>query len=333
MRSQNDTQLRQWAMLKQIPQYPRQITARELTEYLIALGFDIRKRTVERDLISLSSVFPLIANDSSKPYGWSWSKDAEAYALPSMSPLQALTLTLAQEHLHTLLPASLLNSLAPYFKCASNVLSSGDSVKKIANWRNKVSIVPPTQSLIPPDCDAAVIEVIHAGLLSEQQLEISYASRNRGEAKTYMAHPLGLVQRGAVTYLLATLYNYSDIRLFAMHRIQSAKLLAEAAQVPQDFDLASYIRQGAFGFKEQGNITLIVRFTSAAAEHLLETPLALDQQISPDKMGWVKLQATVADTSQLRWWLRGFADQVEVIEPAFLREEFVRTVLAMQKIY
>src|ERR1022692_4547324 len=140
MQSQNDTLLRQLAMLRYIPQHPRQITARELTERVEAEGFEVSKRTVERDLLSLSEIFPLISNERSRPYGWSWSKDAEAFALPGMSPLQALTLELAHDHLANLLPASLLDTLAPYFKCAEGVLSSGEGLKKLASWRKKVAI-------------------------------------------------------------------------------------------------------------------------------------------------------------------------------------------------
>jgi predicted DNA-binding transcriptional regulator YafY len=71
MPSQNDTQLRQWAMLRRIPQHPRQITALELTGRLESEGFEVSKRTVERDLHSLSEIFPLVPNERSRPYGWS----------------------------------------------------------------------------------------------------------------------------------------------------------------------------------------------------------------------------------------------------------------------
>lgn len=333
MQSQNDTLLRQLAMLRYIPQHPRQITARELTASVEAEGFEVSKRTVERDLISLSEIFPLLSNERSRPYGWSWSKDAEAFALPGMSPLQALTLELAHDHLATLLPASLLETLAPYFKCAEGVLSSGDGVKKLASWRKKVAIVPPNQPLIPPNYPEAIIEAVHSALLSEQQLEISYTSREQGETKTYPVHPLGIVQRGAVTYLVATLSDYTDIRLLAVHRIQSAQVLDQPAKTPKKFDLAKYIRQGAFGFDEGGEIKLVVRFTTPAAEHLRETPLSLDQQIEPVQTDWVRLQATVPDTAQLRWWLLGFGDQVEVLEPTSLREEFVNTTQIIHSIY
>lgn len=333
MQHQNDTQLRQWAMLRRIPQHPRQVTAKELTEKLANEGFEVSKRTVERDLLSLSEIFPLLSNDRSRPYGWSWSKDAEAFALPTMSPLQALTLELAHDHLATLLPANLLATLAPYFKCADGVLSSGDGVKKIANWRKKVGIVPSGQPLIPPNYPEEIIEAVHAALLSEQQLEISYNSREQGDTKTYPVHPLGIVQRGAVTYLVATLYDYDDIRMLAIHRIQSAQILEKPVITPTGFDLAEYIGHGAFGFEENGEIKLVLRFTMPAAEHLLETPLSLDQQITPNQENWVRLQATVPNTAQLRWWLLGFADQVEVLEPASLRDEFVSMAQSLHGVY
>ena len=333
MHNKNDTHIRQYAMLKLIPQQPRQISARDLTERLNSEGFEVGKRTIERDLISFSATFPLISNERSKPYGWSWSKDAEAFSLPTMSPLQALTLELAHDHLASLLPASLLDTLAPYFKCADGVLSSGEGVKELARWRKKVAIVPAGQPLIPPDYAEEIIEAVHSALLAEQQIEISYTSREHRETKTYPAHPLGIVQRGAVTYLVATLYSYTDIRLFAVHRIQSAKVLNEPSHTPEGFNLKHFISQGALGFEENGQIKLVIRMTVGAAEHLWETPLSLDQQIMPDKVGWVLLQAIVVDTAQLRWWLKGFGQEVEVLEPAAIREEFSLQSASMNKIY
>ncbi len=333
MQSQNDTQLRQWAMLKRIPQHPRQITARELTENLESEGFEVSKRTIERDLLSLSEIFPLLSNEKSRPYGWSWNKDAESFSLPSMSPLQALTLELAHDHLATLLPASLVATLAPYFKCAEGVLTSGDGVQKMANWRKKVAIVPPNQPLLPPDYPSEIIEAVHSALLSDQQLEISYTSREQGDTKTYPAHPLGLVQRGAVTYMVATLYDYTDVRMFALHRIKSAQVLDLPVKPPENFELAEHIRKGAFGFEENGEIQLVLRFTTAAVEHLRETPLSIDQTISTDIPGWMRLQATVTDTAQLRWWLMAFGDQVEVLEPVNLREDFVNVSQSLHGIY
>jgi len=47
----------------------------------------------------------------------------------------------------------------------------------------------------------------------------------------------------------------------------------------------------------------------------------VDQQLTDLGDGTVLVEATVADTRQLRWWLLGFGGRVEVLEPQGLREE------------
>jgi predicted DNA-binding transcriptional regulator YafY len=74
---------------------------------------------------------------------------------------------------------------------------------------------------------------------------------------------------------------------------------------------------------DNGRIKLVMRMEIAAAEHLHETPLSTDQAITADgKDGWVRIEATVRDNSQLQWWLRGFGREVEVLAPPALREAF-----------
>ena len=66
--------------------------------------------------------------------------------------------------------------------------------------------------------------------------------------------------------------------------------------------------------------------SSAAGAHLLETPLADDQETGETKDGRLRLRATVQDTEQLRWWLLSFGDKVEILKPKRLRYEF-RTIV------
>ena len=335
MPSQNnnqDTLLRQWIILGNIPQFPRKITVTELLRRVEAEGFDVTKRTIERNLQTLSLIFPLYSDVRSRPYGWSWQPDARTFSLPAMSPSQALVLSLARDHLTNLLPRSMMATLSPYFTYADNVLLSGEGVKNMANWRDKAAIVPSSQPLISPEYSEELLETVHSALFSEKKLEIDYFSRSQNTVVKSIIHPLGLVQRGAVIYLVATYYSYRDIRILALHRIQSAKQLESASSKPKGFCLHDYITQGAFGFASGGKIRLHVRFTSEAAMHLRETPLSPDQQMI-DEEGHVRIEATVSDTSQLRWWLLAFGDQAEVIEPIALREEFIKTAESMHKIY
>jgi predicted DNA-binding transcriptional regulator YafY len=81
-------------------------------------------------------------------------------------------------------------------------------------------------------------------------------------------------------------------------------------------------------------IKLDVVFYGSAGFHLSETPLSKDQKIFEDKKrGGMRVKATLDDTAQLRWWLLGFSDQVEVLGPKALRDEFIEVTKKMVSIY
>lgn len=330
---QPDTLLRQWQMLRMIPRYPQKITARDLFEKLLAEQFDVTKRTVERDLLSLSEMFPLVSDEREKPYGWSWSKDAPAFNLPGLSHSEALTLAMVEQHLDTLLPTSTLHQLQPYFKAAKEHLSGIHKSERARSWLGKVRVVPPAQPLLPPAIKPAVQQVVYEALLADRQLEIRYLKRGQGRAEDCCVHPLAVIQRGAVTYLYCRMDGREGLRTLALHRIQSAGMRDEKADIPPGFSIDEAIAQGEFGFGSGGEITLVAIFYNGAGDHLYETPIAREQTLTELDGGAVKLVATLPNTPQLSWWILGLGDGVEIIQPASLRNQIVSAIAKMQARY
>lgn len=121
----SDTLLRQLTLLRNIPRAPKRIDAQTLRQHLEASGYRVDLRTVQRDLVSLSLVFPLISDDA-KPRGWRWEADAAQLDLPTLEPLTALVFHLAEKHLNALLPAASLTQLAPWFANANRLLDCQD---------------------------------------------------------------------------------------------------------------------------------------------------------------------------------------------------------------
>jgi predicted DNA-binding transcriptional regulator YafY len=322
MTSHSETLSRQWLLLQRTPRYPHKITAGQLTECLHAEGHDVTKRTVERDLLALSEVFPLASDERAKPFGWSWQKDAPQFSLPGMSPLQAMVLDLARTHLQPLLPAHLLEPLKPYFAQADGTLRQALGKRGVAEWNKRVAFVQPSQPLLPPKVNDKAMTAVHEAVAAKRQLALGYRSRSAGKTLSCDVHPLGIVYRGVLGYLVGTVADYADVRIFALHRVTSARMLDAASRTPPGFDLQAYAHSGAFGFMDNGPIRMVLRMTEPAAEHLYETPLSTDQHIAADSRdGWVRITATVRDNSQLQWWLRGFGKEVEVLEPASLRAQ------------
>lgn len=312
---------RQWELLRLLPAKRPGKTARQLTEELATRGYQVVKRTVERDLRVLSTVFPLHCNDAGVPHGWYWQEGAAA-DIPGVTLAEALSLHLVRETLRPLLPAAVLETLEPRFRQAEEKLTGARRNSPLARWKDKVRSIPPALPLHPPDIDRAVLDSLQSALLHQVQVEVDYRAMHDPEPKTLTLHPLGLVQRGPVIYLVATAFSYEDIRLYAVHRITRAEELPQKATRPPDFDLDEYIRGGALQFGNGQPISLKALVDSGLARILSESPLSEDQELEQQGAGY-RLRATVSDTWQLRWWLLSQGSSIEVLGPKALRSEIV----------
>jgi predicted DNA-binding transcriptional regulator YafY len=109
-------------------------------------------------------------------------------------------------------------------------------------------------------------------------------------------------------------------------------VLYELAE-PPDFDLDAYIAR-ELTFPIGGTIRLVLLFGNKAdVQRLEEAPVSVDQEIVARKDGMFELAATVEDTLQLHWWLRGYGTRVEVIAPESLRKEFAEMSLKLSERY
>lgn len=309
---------RQWVLLQVIPRR-RQITIGELHDIIVDRGFTVSKRTIERDLEELELIFMLKSNKASRPYGWRWDPLAPVLDIPGMDPATALSFKLVEKHLERLMPRSSLQHLESHFARANEVLEQ--SKGPLRSWTEKVHVIPRGQRLQEPVLQEGVMDGVYQALLEERQFRVRYRIKS-GQEKEYIVHPLGLVLRDQLAYLVCTLFDYGDTLQLVLHRMHEVELLDDAAVQPDGFNLQAYIQANHFDYPEGGRIRLKALFEPAAAQHLAETPLSDDQQLKARGDGRIQVSATVVDTQQLRWWLLGFGDQVEVTAPTSLRTAF-----------
>jgi predicted DNA-binding transcriptional regulator YafY len=315
----NDTLMRQWAMLRSIPRYPRRIDAPTIHARLADLGMVVSLRTVQRDLNAMAETFPLDF-DESKPQGWRWREGASQLEVPSMDAHAALTFNLVEQYMQNMLPRSTLSHMAPWFEAAQGVASA--QVSTVTKWRDKLRVIPHTLNKVPAPIDSDIQATIYTGLLNERQLQVTYRAITTGkEAKTYPVHPLGLVVMEQVVYLVCTVKDYQDARFLALHRIDSAELLEAPAVRPTAFDIDEFILR-EFGIRlGKEPLNLVVRIRGVLAKYLAETPVTADQTMTPIDGTWTRVEVRVQDTIQLRTWLRSLGPDAVVEEPESLRTQ------------
>ncbi|MEI6207022.1 MAG: WYL domain-containing protein [Desulfuromonadales bacterium] len=318
-------------VLRMVPRRGRIATTEILSRLESEYDIEIDLRTVQRDLVSLSKIYPLVCDDK-RPAGWSWSKDAMSLDLPIMDPLAALTFRLVRDSMIRMLPRAVLTTLNGYFRTADERLKKLPD-QRLSHWPDKVRVVSRSLSFEPPDVDEEILDSLYEALQLEVCFEVDYRTRS-GKIKKYLVNPLGLVFVDNLIYLVATLNDHEDPIQLLAHRMKSMKLLPDKPVTISDgFKLQGYIDSGEFGYPLGGMIKLKALFDKGAAPYLYETKLAPDQKLIEKPEGKVLLEASVRDNLQLRWWLKGFGERVEVIEPVDLRNEFIILATKMAEKY
>lgn len=302
-------------LMRRIPRN-RTITAKELCDQLEDTEVARDLRTIQRQLDMLSEYFEIDRDDSERPYRYCWKERARGMALPMLSEQESLLLTLAEQHLHSLLPASLLKSMDGFFTQARANLTPNEGTKEKAKrereWLSKVRVVSTTQPLQPPKIKPDVFEQVSNALYSNLWLNVDYQNQS-GKRTQAEVMPLGLAQQGPRFYLVCRFKGFDNERSLALHRILSAQASEFSFEQPKDFDLEKYDNDGRFGFGDGTRVKLSFRIEKEAGFHLLESPLADDQQVKELEDGYL-ITATVVDSAILEWWLRGFGDSISNVK-------------------
>ena len=307
-------------------------TAVTLQSYLDGMGYEIAIRTVQRDLEALSRHFPITnipgTGRGNEGAGWALTENAPV-TLTKMDPVAALALMLAGEHLSEMLPQSVMTYFSPYVEHAKQVLNDHNH-RDFNKWPDKIKILNRGMNLQPAQVASEVMTSIYDALLDNKKIKATYNNKaNR------IINPLGLVHRGSTIYLVCCFDEYGDEeRITALHRFSDVEVLSEKLNMPEGFSLDNYINSGAFGWQRSPDktINLKLRFVDYAGKHLLETPINKTQKhkIEGD---FLIIEAKVADTEELRWWLLGFGSNVEIIKPKKMRNEFAAIAAKLQNIY
>jgi predicted DNA-binding transcriptional regulator YafY len=323
--------LRQWELLKRLPTRGSGASARELTSALNQLGFEVSKRQVERDLQDLSTVFPLHCNDNGVPFGWRWADNC-ALDLPGLTLADAVSLRMVEDILQPLLPPAIHAAMAPRFREAERKLASLGAAHVGATWTDKVRSVSPGLEFKPPQVDPDVLGTVQEALLVNEQLDVRYRSGEKSGTVMLRLHPLALVSRHPNLYLVATAFDYDDVRRYALHRFEHAARTGQVCKRPPDFTLDDYLKTGGLQFGNGQMLKLAACVSVELASLLAETPLADDQQLVPEAEGFL-LTATIPDSWALRWWLLGEGANIEVRQPTTLRQEIADRLASALQLY
>ena len=321
----SNTAVRYLTMLRMVPRFPKSITTTELAERLEGHDFSVTMRSIQRDLEKLSADFPLLVDETSRPFRWSFQRDATMNIIPALDLPAALTFELARAYLSPMLPPRALSHLKPHFNEAHRTLLREKN--PLGQWPDRVRVINRGLGGQRPAIDADVLETVTEALLREYQCKLTYQARNWPEPEEIVVQPFGLIFRDPNIYLIGTIGGREGVRQLVLHRATNGELVEAPVERPEDFDLDLYIHSGAMGIlKSNKPVYLRLRCDRPALNHLVESPLGFDQLTEDIDDSTFEMSVTVGDTQDLRWWLVAQAVHCDILEPVWLRSEIEETL-------
>ncbi len=330
----SDTLLRQISMLELIPRYPAKTFTNEIKNKLSDLGYEATLRTIQRDLQELSRLFPIVSDERSQPFGWSWKKNAKGYESPAMDPIQALTFSLAAQYLEPLMPKANFKRIEAFFNRAESVLM-GNEKSKLLNWRKRVKVIPESIRFKEPKVSMEIRQKLYRAVYESTQIKALYRKRGNKTSDARHIHPLGIVIKGSMHYLICMMNeDPKEPRYLPLQRFERVELLDETTREPKNFDMEEFIHKNNLGFSYSDELyTFEAIFDKTMAFHLFETPLNDSQTIEELDDHKLKIKARIPDTLQFEQWLMSFGSDVEVLKPIKLRKKFIALSKKLREMY
>ena len=327
---------RQWALLKSLPDHRNPRSTEEIWRIVVTEMHDVSKRTVERDLECLASIFPIGLRSEGRTNYWYWEENTTMW-IPGLTDDEALTLHMAERNLNQLLPEGSMAKLGPYFSAARERLES--QAKSIRPWTKKFRRIDLGQHQRPPSLFPEAVRIVRDALLRDKQLTLLVSRSIAEDPSPLLANPLALIQEANNLYLIFTRPGSQSPEHVRLQHIHSASISMSRFDGPVDFDPDAYIRSGAL--TERSDLPIPIgnwmEFSGSFSQHvgdlLNETPLARNQRSYEQGDGVVWVKATVRFTSGFVDWLLSLGPDVRVSHPASLRQYIAKRVIQTAQFY
>ncbi|HEY8239147.1 MAG TPA: WYL domain-containing protein [Candidatus Limnocylindrales bacterium] len=164
-----------------------------------------------------------------------------------------------------------------------------------------------------------VVEITYEGAAFEGKV----GERSRRAIRPYLIEPS--LQTHAL-YLIGWDEDKGGMRTFKIERIREVRVTQRTFDPPEEATLERDLRRGWDIIADQPAIEVIVRFSTAVADRVLETTWHSLQRTERTPDGGLVWRSTVSGVIEIRLWILSWGDDAEVLEPAELRTQ-VRDIL------
>lgn len=181
--------------------------------------------------------------------------------------------------------------------------------------------------------EAVYLQLLEA-VRTRRAVRIMYRSLSEQQALRTKLHPYQLLFSRRSWYVVGRSSVHREARLFNLVRIENLEPLDEEFQVPTRFTMDRFLRSAWHLIPEAGpDREIVIRFEAMVAGNVSEVLWHKTQRIAWLPDGRLEFRATVSGIHEISWWILGYGDQAEVLEPIDLRQLIATRARGMLRRY
>jgi len=295
----------------------------------LAQACGVCRRTVFRDLdlLRLSGV-PLQYDEQQQCY-----RIPGACLLPptNFTPEEALALLVL---CHELGDGAALPCMGPARSAAVKLESSlpGRLREQLHKATAALHIHPPPSN--PLKDRQAVYDQLLDAAAHRRNVRIRYHSLKEQKEIVTRLSPYRLFFSRRSWYVVGRSSLHRAKRTFHLGRILQIEALDDHFQIPRGFSIERYLRNAWHMIPEKGrDHEVVVRFSPLVAQNVAEVNWHKTQRLVFHEDGSADFHVKVSGLNEISWWILGYGDQAEVLQPAELRRMVARRAQRMAAQY
>jgi predicted DNA-binding transcriptional regulator YafY len=284
---------------------------------------DMSPASVKRDLAYMRERFnaPIEYDRDANGYRFGTPGPGPRYELPGLwfNSSEVLALLTTLRMLGDLQPGMLEGQIEPLRERLRSIIGSGDH-----SWEEvekRIRIFQPERRA----GESRHFSVIAAAVLKRSRLWMRHYNRKKDEETEREVSPQRLVHYRDNWYLDAWCHLRNDLRSFAVDAIRDARLNEGGAKEIAAGQLDEHLGAGYGIFAGSKVEWATLRFTPEAARWVSVQSWHPRQRVRVEKDGYY-LELPYAETPELVMEILKFGPDVEVMEPASLRERVAQTL-------
>jgi len=298
--------IRQWAILKQIE------TNRWTTILDMAEAHIVSTKTIRRDLAALMEAgFPLYDERYEGKVYWRLNEEYKGLPLATLSLSETAALYFSKKLVVNLAAPPFSDDIASAFRKIESALPDRN-IKFLDSLDNMISV----RADAPKDLEhqKTRIRLLMEAIGEEVQVKMQYFSVHSQQKKNYTIHPYRLMYFRGGIYLFAFVKEYSQIRTFAVERIETLEKTREPFDKPADFSVESYL-ESAFGVVKEEPFDVEIIFNSDISEYVRSRVWHPSQQVREVGNGRISMKMHVGGEFELVSWILSFGPSAVVVSP------------------